>query len=163
VKHNVRKYSRHFEKYGGTYTYNAIIDGFGDMFRKLVSVGASLEVHKFSKREWLQFITGLATITQYSSQSGRSHRLSTAILNSLDANEVRQIQARLVNKEFLARIKPYHRLQNLKTLFGAIETPLSLKYISRGAIIRAMSQGCNEDVETLEIPKHLQEYIHQFY
>jgi len=165
---------------GGVYKYNnmvdAAIDGFADMYRSLMLTGACVDVDLTSESrrpvffgsffgiDTHTFLSAIVEMVRYSSQSGRSDKLLNVVMCSLSANQINELGKQLCEQK-LMKENEAGELDNVTDdelqWMSTIETPLRLKHLARGAIIKAMSSknvkvGPNS---SLGLPKLLEEYV----
>jgi len=147
---------------------NSMMDSIGDMYRCLLLSGIDENILEYRTREivnkptdlLIEFIISFAT---YSSQPGGSSKLIRHILNDLKASQIIEIKKTLLERQHAETKNTFDEdriaTQNALEWVSELQTPLTMKHLARSTINHALSYRAMKSVPSLNIPKHLKEYL----
>jgi len=148
---------------------NKLMNSLADMFRIILFAGTSRnddETLKCIHTNPIWILEPLSFIAYYASRSGNSKKLMQILLDSFSSTQLNKLKSKLVDKELLRqtelRCQYSPSSDDMVKWINEVETPRSLKHMSRESVVRAMSHRIVDGVPTLGLPKTLQEYV-QYY
>jgi len=148
------------------------MDMMGDIYRYFMQAWVDRVTYELQdKINWANsYVESFIYMAGYSYQPGRSKKLIRMILNSLNVNTVNRLRSLLTEQLAEETMSTSHKFRTFTITalecIQSIQTPFSLKSMSRRVINRVMSTRSldNQSLSNVVLPVSLKKYgLHQEY